>query len=295
MMQKNQSKPVEKKKNSNFMMAAISLVLAAALMVVDFYLLIHKPSNFIGLLGTTILMIVWIFFFVRSVFLEMDKNKAETDTYLEAIIKSEKAFFLMQRKLEKEIEQIGEYSKVPSEEIITAQKAIAKLTINRSKENTDALMDSNDRVLDKLNSFTALLSEMNEQIREANQESLDDSQQDILANQQDILLNQREAISNIQQIENTLRDEMTKVLDSIHELPSKLPVEAPAANGYSDWNEQENVADEREPQTLYGQQSESADLEIGGMAFADEPEAVGLAEEASDIPYEEQSGSADLE
>ena len=87
MIQNNQSKPVDKKKNSNFMMAVISLVLAAALMIVDFYLLINKPSNFIGLLGTTILMIVWIFFFVRSLFLEMEKNKTETDTYLEAIIK----------------------------------------------------------------------------------------------------------------------------------------------------------------------------------------------------------------
>ena len=233
MIQNNQSKPVDKKKNSNFMMAVISLVLAAALMIVDFYLLINKPSNFIGLLGTTILMIVWIFFFVRSLFLEMEKNKTETDTYLEAIIKSEKAFFLMQRKLEKEIEQIGEYSKVPSEEIITAQKAIAKVTINRSKENTDALMDSNDRVLDKFNSFVTLLSEMNDQIRETRQETPDDSKQDILANQQDILMNQRDFISNIQQIENTVRDQMRKVLDSIHELPSKLP--APAPSDYSGW------------------------------------------------------------
>lgn len=218
MIKMNQSKPVEKKKNSNFAMAVISLILAAVLLVVDLYLLINMPSNFIGLLGTTLLMIVWVYFFVKSLFMEMKNNKKETDTYLEAIIKSEKAFFLMQRKMENELQQISEYSKMPSEEIIKAQKAIAKVTINRSKENTDALMNSNDQVMDKLANFEAALTEINDQIIEKQKDLMDSSQRDIIMKQQEIVTNMRE-------MESSIKNEMSKAFDSINAMQSRAYME----------------------------------------------------------------------
>ena len=50
----------------------------------------------------------------------------------------------MQKKLAEKIDNIGEKDAVPADEIITAQKAIAKLMLARNKENTDALMHSNE-------------------------------------------------------------------------------------------------------------------------------------------------------
>ena len=41
------------------------------------------------------------------------------------------------------------------------QKAIAKITISRSKESTDALMNSNDRMMEKVYGFENLLEQSN--------------------------------------------------------------------------------------------------------------------------------------
>ena len=53
---------------------------------------------------------------------------------------------------------------LPTEELLTAQKAFAKININRSKENADALMNSNDKLLEKIVSFERTLQNNNEKI-----------------------------------------------------------------------------------------------------------------------------------
>ena len=54
------------------------------------------------------------------------------------------------QEIEEKLATIQETSKIPSEEIINAQKGIAKVIINRSKENADAIINSNDQVLERL-------------------------------------------------------------------------------------------------------------------------------------------------
>ena len=63
----------------------------------------------------------------------------------------------------------------PGEEIITAQKAIAKVTITRSKENADALMNSNDRVVDNLLQLKESMDAGFEQFAGKQQNMMDDS------------------------------------------------------------------------------------------------------------------------
>lgn len=46
-----------------------------------------------------------------------------------------------------------EASKIPTEEIVNAQKGIAKVIIKRSHENTDALMNSYEQLIDRFDTF----------------------------------------------------------------------------------------------------------------------------------------------
>ena len=46
-----------------------------------------------------------------------------------------------------------EASKIPTEEIVNAQKGIAKVIIKRSQENTDALMNSYEQLMDRFDTF----------------------------------------------------------------------------------------------------------------------------------------------
>ncbi len=219
----------KQKDNRNFMAAAVSLILAAALFAMDLYILLNKPTNILGILGTTALMLIWIYFFVRSVFQEMEKNRQETTAYLEALLKSEKAFFLMQRKFEDELHQIEEYSKLPSEQIITAQKAIAKLTINRIRENTDALLDSNDQLLDKMDALEERIA-AGENTSEAIEDTVDESADEIKKVSEDVTEKkieelsaaQREMTDAISRIELMIKDEIAKAVGSISQLQSGL-------------------------------------------------------------------------
>ncbi len=219
----------KQKDNRNFMAAAVSLILAAALFAMDLYILLNKPANVLGITGTTALMLIWIYFFVRSVFQEMEKNRQETKAYLEALLKSEKAFFLMQRKFEDELHQIEEYSKLPSEQIITAQKAIAKLTINRIRENTDALLDSNDQLLDKMDALEQRIPEngnMSGSTEEKTGESADESKalsEDVREKKMEELeAGQREMADALGRIELMIKEEIADAIGSISQLQSGI-------------------------------------------------------------------------
>ena len=79
------------------------------------------------------------------------KEQAQEEQYA-SILKSEKAAYLLIRKYFDEIEEQMTFMEdkfaEPFQEVVATQKATAKVTINRNKENADALMNSNDKMLD---------------------------------------------------------------------------------------------------------------------------------------------------
>ncbi len=68
-------------------------------------------------------------------------------------LNQKKASYLLLRKtfddLYELIEKGNQSRKANVEDIIHAQKAVAKVSIGRSKENADALMNSNDHIMEK--------------------------------------------------------------------------------------------------------------------------------------------------
>ena len=83
------------------------------------------------------------------------------------------------------------------EDIIHAQKAVAKVSIGRSKENADALMNSNDRIMEKISMLEAVLSDnVSHPAPETNK---NDS-----AYAQNILDNQNKILQQLEVLQNTL-------------------------------------------------------------------------------------------
>ena len=91
------------------------------------------------------------------VILEYETKYARREEQYESIFKSEKASYLMLKKYFEEISvklaYMEEASKIPTEEIVNAQKGIAKVIIKRSHENTDALMNSYEQLIDRFDTF----------------------------------------------------------------------------------------------------------------------------------------------
>lgn len=179
----------------------ITLLIAVVLLVADLYAMINMPQKFIILAIITALFLVAIYFLVDSISIYLMAEKNRKEEQYDSIFKSEKASYLLLRKtfddLYELIEKGNQSRKTNVEDIIHAQKAVAKVSIGRSKENTDALMNSNDRIMEKISMLEAVLSDnVSHPAPETNK---NDS-----AYAQNILDNQNKILQQLEVLQNTL-------------------------------------------------------------------------------------------
>ena len=179
----------------------ISLLVAVVLLVADLYAMINMPQKFIILAIITALFLVAIYFLVDSISIYLMAEKNRKEEQYDCIFKSEKASYLLLRKtfndLYELIEKGNQSRKTNVEDIIHAQKAVAKVSIGRSKENADALMNSNDRIMEKISMLEAVLSDNVSQ--PAPETNKNDS-----AYAQNILDNQNKILQQLEVLQNTL-------------------------------------------------------------------------------------------
>ena len=176
-------------------------LLVAVLLVADLYAMINMPQKFIILAIITALFLVAIYFLVDSISIYLMAEKNRKEEQYDSIFKSEKASYLLLRKtfddLYELIEKGNQSRKANVEDIIHAQKAVAKVSIGRSKENADALMNSNDHIMEKISMLEAVLSDnVSHPAPETNK---NDS-----AYAQNILDNQNKILQQLEVLQNTL-------------------------------------------------------------------------------------------
>lgn len=179
----------------------ITLLIAVVLLVADLYAMINMPQKFIILAIITALFLVAIYFLVDSISIYLMAEKNRKEEQYDSIFKSEKASYLLLRKtfddLYELIEKGNQSRKANVEDIIHAQKAVAKVSIGRSKENADALMNSNDHIMEKISMLEAVLSDnVSHPAPETNK---NDS-----ASAQNILDNQNKILQQLEVLQNTL-------------------------------------------------------------------------------------------
>lgn len=139
----------------------LQIIVATLLLVIiifgELYTMLCIKDNVMWLVFLVILELIVVYMLVSNVMAVLAEKDARKEEQYDSIFKSEKASYLMLRKYFEEIEEkldiIEESSKIPTEEIINCQKAATKLMVNRSKENTDAIINSNDYIIEKIEGF----------------------------------------------------------------------------------------------------------------------------------------------
>ncbi|MBQ1870713.1 MAG: hypothetical protein II147_00845 [Lachnospiraceae bacterium] len=170
--------------------AVFASVIMAACLAFDLFAMINL-SDIIWLIAIiSLVFLASVYFFVSSIMeIRFLYAKRMEDTYND-LFKSSKATYLMLKKygedLEERIEDLEDRIGIPTEEIIDAQKNIAKITISRNKENADALMNSNDKVIDKLYAFEEAIERMEEKLLNNQKEASKEGMRDLLLKQNDI-------------------------------------------------------------------------------------------------------------
>ena len=147
-----------KNKDSKARMQMIfGILLFAFIFMAELYAIVNFPKMFIVLVVLAAADLICLYVAIRGVISVYEAKYARREEQYESIFKSEKASYLMLKKYFEEISvklaYMEEASKIPTEEIVNAQKGIAKVIIKRSHENTDALMNSYEQLLDRFDTF----------------------------------------------------------------------------------------------------------------------------------------------
>ena len=223
-MAKDDSLKKPKKIEVNRIMIFISSILIPFLWI-DLYLVSKNASKMMVVGIIAALILVWTGLLVTYIHRMKNEEKAHSDEQVEELLRTGKANYLMQKKLAEKIDNIGEKDAVPADEIITAQKAIAKLMLARNKENTDALMHSNEQVIEKTLEVEEKLSENSQQIMDMQKNQMDEKLQELTQSQKLVLDNLNDVKESLQSdmqdvlsnmIHDTLEKELASAIEQIH-------------------------------------------------------------------------------
>ena len=203
----------------------LSIMLLIVLLMVELYIMINDSENFLFIGILLVLMLVFTYLSVTSVLEQGKKREEKIIERYDNIFKAEKASYLQLRKhhadVEKRLENIESNLKVPKDEIITIQKAIAKITINQSKENADALMNSNDMLMQKLYDFEDLLKESNNKLLEEQKEIFDSYVAQISGKQSELETLLKETESTVEK-EIAYEEVKADIEEKIEEVPETV-------------------------------------------------------------------------
>ena len=180
---------MQDKKQKKAKIQVIFLILISTLVLLaDFYAIINYPKEYMLIAAITVIFMICLWGVISGFFsLSAIKEDRREEQY-DSIFKSEKASYLMLRKyfdeIEEKIEILQKESKIPTEDIINAQKGIAKVVINRNKENADAIMNSNEQLMETFERLENKLKESNDFIIESQKNVIYDNLKDIMEKQQ---------------------------------------------------------------------------------------------------------------
>jgi len=180
---------MQDKKQKKAKIQVIFLILISTLVILaDFYAIINYPKEYMLIAAITVIFMICLWGVISGFFSLSALKEDRREEQYDSIFKSEKASYLMLRKyfdeIEGKIEILQKESKIPTEDIINAQKGIAKVVINRNKENADAIMNSNEQLMETFERLENKLKESNDFIIENQKNVIYDNLKDIMEKQQ---------------------------------------------------------------------------------------------------------------
>ena len=203
---------IKQKKDSYNLRIVTAVLVLTVLGLGELYVMINYPSNYVALIVLTVVALADIYILIASA---IQKNyKKEIDQYeqYDNLFKSEKASYLVTRKsfedIADQLDRIEEAAGSPTKDIIDAQKSIAKVTISRNKENSDALMNSNDKLLEQIFNLSDRLDNLEKNVLEQQRIIVENANKDLLLKQQEMAASVKEMELSIH---NTILAEVGKI------------------------------------------------------------------------------------
>lgn len=215
-----EAKPQKTKLKMTFAILCLAVLCIAAL-----YLMINYATEYI-FLGVTGLGILCLVYIVTDLSFKMRReNELIYEKQYENVYKAQKVSYVFMKQsimeMEKLLNRIKDNTEVPADELIEAQKAVGKITIQRNKENTASIINSNEKVIHHVISLEDKMKDVIRIIEEsANQRSLEtvDSQQKMI---EKLEKNQLALTEEINKLTEQIRLQNHEVLDAVQKSVSE--------------------------------------------------------------------------
>ncbi|MBO5371466.1 MAG: hypothetical protein J6A75_01985 [Lachnospiraceae bacterium] len=199
-MSKDMENVQGKKSGNKKSKMTIFIIILAALFIAELYLMINRPTDYMVLGVVGLVMLCFVYWIIDLGFKIRNDEAEKSEKEYENLFKSQRMSYLLMKDNFEDmyviLKEIEENSDIPIEDLIESQKAVAKVTIHRSKENATALMNSNDQMIERLHSLEEKLTNMEKAIEESKLSRLDEMTEKIL--------------SSINTIENAVKEEIQK-------------------------------------------------------------------------------------
>ena len=244
------------KKNNHITKISIVSVLAAALFVIEIYEIINDPGNLVAIGALGVFLLGSVLTGVLMIGRLMEKKAQEQQEAFENVFRSEKAAYLLLRKyfdqMEQKMDSIGDNNTLPFKELISAQKALAKAQINRNKQNTNALLISNDRMMQRISKIQNEITKLNAEAgvnSDDQQIFLNEQDKEVLLGaNRDVLNQQQEILNGLKEMEASLKNEILESVNKMAVLKSEKRLESELPNVQQDFSSELKFADDAGPE-----------------------------------------------
>lgn len=216
-------------------------VISIFVFLVDIYLIVNMKENYpiLGVAAVATLVSITLTISAWLKWKELDSQRAE-EQYVD-IMKAEKSTHLVSQKkfqdLDEKLNFIGQkimpleksssvnQKKIADmlETLMDGQKKVAKVTISRSKENANALMNSNDQLLKQMEEFQQTMLEIKTEVIDKQNEIYDKKLQKMGDNQKEIIEKIQESSSLIQNIIEVIPGKIQESTDLIQNIVEAIP------------------------------------------------------------------------
>ena len=250
-------------KHSKGKMSVLFIILTA-LVTAELYLMINLAGNYLLIGGVALVMLCLVYLVINTAFKMKDEQEELHKKEYESLYKAQKVSYILMKQNFMDLIDLSEKILKSTEsdqkinELLRAQKGVAKVTIQRNKENALAIMNCNDKLLEHMTAMEEILQGAVKEPDTSSQEAV------ITGLKEELLAKQKEMMTSVDKLGESLKAEF---LENISSMTSRIEKDIAgiqvAAPGVSAAEEPAEMSAEELERVL----SESSRL----MAEAEEP------------------------
>ncbi len=174
----------EKASGNSKLKMTVGILALTVLCIVELYLMMNYFNSYL-LLGVVGLAILCCVYWVTDLAFQMQNEKESAlEKEFENLYKAQKVSYVTAKqgflKMEEILDDLGDDLAFPSEEVVQTQKAIGRVTIQKNKENSEAVVASNEKLIEQLSVFESRIADISSRMDKLQEDVLTQGQQQIM-------------------------------------------------------------------------------------------------------------------